>query len=308
MSELTIGKHTIELARQEKVMFPEAGYTKRDVIDYYRDAASRMLPHAGDRPISMHRYPDGIDGPGFYEKALPDHFPGWIDSATVQLDDGTSQQQVVVHRSATLVYLANQACLTPHAWLSRRDRLDRPDRMILDLDPPPRADFSLVQKAARCCRDLLEDLGLVPFVQTTGSTGLHVIVPLQRRYGFDRVRDFAHRLAGLLAKQQPEQFTIEHRKDRRQGRLFVDYLRNAFGQTAVLPYSLRARPGASVATPLDWHEALSADMDPQKYTLANIRRRWAQKPDPWASIHDSAGALGQAEAILSRRASQLEAS
>lgn len=294
-----VGGHEIELTRLDKVLFPGSGITKRDLIGHYRRVAAIALPHYRDRPLSMHRFPDGIDEDGFFQKDVPDYFPAWIGRANLRKQDGTVTY-VVAGDEATLVYLANQACITPHLFLSRRDRPDHPDRLVFDLDPPG-DDFQPVQQAARVLRDLLERLELPSYVQTTGSRGLHVVVPLDRSADFDATRSLAARLARHLAASRPEELTVEQRKDRRGGRVFLDYLRNAYAQTAVAPYAVRAIEGAPVATPLDWEEATSSDMHPQRYNVRNIGRRLGQKDDPWRDIgrhgHSIAAATGRFEEL-----------
>jgi len=278
---IKVGSHTVEISNAEKVFFPEQGITKGDLIDYYLRIADTMLPYIRERPITMHRFPDGIEGEGFYEKEAPDYFPGWVKRVSVKLKEDGSQLEIVCDNAATLAYLADQACITPHVWLSRADRLNHPDRMILDLDPSGN-DFEQVRSAARLLKNLLEEIGLLPFVMTTGSRGLHVVVPLDRSADFDTVRTFAQDAARLLANREPDVFSIEPRKGRRRGRLFLDYLRNAYAQTAVPPYAVRPKPGAPVATPIDWSEL--TNVSPQQYTIQNIFRRLDRKSDPWKGI------------------------
>jgi bifunctional non-homologous end joining protein LigD len=295
---IEIGPHIVELSSLEKVLFPDDGITKGDLIEYYRRIAETMLPHLEGRSVSMQRFPDGLEGSGFYQKEIPHYFPDWIDRVSLEVkEEQTEQVQVVCNNEATLVYLANQACLTPHVWLSRVDRLNNPDKLIFDLDPPA-DDFKPVRFAARSLREMLQELELVSYVMTTGSRGLHVIVPLDRQADFDTVRSFARDLVQLLAKRKPEQLTTAVRKEKRDGRLFLDYLRNAYGQTAVPPYAIRAKPGAPVAAPLEWEELGRSELHPQSYTIHNIFRRLGQKPDPWAGMMDQAHALAPAKQRL----------
>jgi bifunctional non-homologous end joining protein LigD len=283
-NHIRIGSRTFEVSNLQKVMFPETNFTKGDMIDYYRDIAQVMLPHMQDRPLSMERYPDGIEAEGFYAKEAPDYFPDWIDRALVKvLESGETQPQVVCNQEATLVYLANQACITPHLWLSRRDRLHYPDKLIFDLDPPSEG-FEPVRQAARLLREALDEMGLPSFVMTTGSKGLHMVIPLDRSAEFDAVRAFAKDLASMIENRHPDRFTTEPRKDQRKGRLFLDYLRNSYAQTSVTPYALRPLPGAPVATPLDWDELENSDLHAQSYTVKNIFRRLGQKEDPWKDM------------------------
>lgn len=282
----------VAIPRPDKQLYP--GIIKRDVADYYADIAEHMLPHLSGRPVNMQRFPDGIDGEGFYEKRLPDHFPDWVGSTTVETADGP-QRQVVVDDARTLVHLAGQACLTPHTWLSRVPELGRPDQLVFDLDPSD-GDLALVRRAARAVADLLDSVGLSSYLKTTGSRGYHVLVPLQPEEDFDSVRAFARRAADLVAEQEPGSFTTEQRKDKRGDRVFFDVLRNGYGQTAVPPYALRARPGAPVATPIDWDEL--SRVEPDRFTIESVRRRLRQREDPWRGVRRHAQKLARARQRL----------
>lgn len=281
----------VELSNQNKVLFPRDGFTKGDIVDYYSRISSTMLPHMRGRPVVMVRYPDGLGGEGFFQKDASSYFPDWIRRVTVEKKGGTVDH-VVCEKEADLVYLANLACITPHIWLSREGNLDHPDRMILDMDPPGR-DFSLVRSAALMARDILEDVGLKPFVMTTGSRGLHVTVPLDREADFDEVRAFAQEVAEQMVRRD-DRFTTERSKADREGRLLVDTFRNSYAQTGVAPYALRAKDGAPVATPLDWKEVEAEWLGPQSFTLANIFERLDSKADPWKEIDRHAGSVREA--------------
>ena len=281
---------TVEIGNADKVLFPDVGVTKGDLADYYADIAVTMLPHLEGRPVTMQRFPEGIGEDGFYQKKAPDHFPDWVRRVSIEVEErDESQPQVVCDDAATLLYLVDQACITPHVWLSRADALHHPNRLIFDLDPPS-DDFAPVRFAARQLRDTLDEVGLAPFVMTTGSQGAHVVVPLDGAAPFDTVRAFAKDLAEVVAARHPERLTTAVRKNKRQGRLFLDYLRNSYAQNSVAPYAVRPIPGAPVATPLNWDE-LGGDLHSQTYTLDNIPRRMGQKTDPWADIQDEACAL-----------------
>ncbi len=289
--KVEVNSHTIELSNLDKVLFPDDGFTKGDLIDYYQRIAPTILPHLADHPLSLQRFPNGIQAEGFYQKEIPDYFPDWIRRVSVEVkEDQTRQDQVVCDNVETLVYLANQACLTLHPWLSRADKLNHPDKLIFDLDPPG-DDFEVVRFAAGRLREMLQEMGLVPLVMTTGSKGLHVVAPLDRSADFDEVRAFVRQLADELARREPERLTTETRKEQRQGRVFLDYLRNAYGQTGVVPYTVRAKPGAPVATPLEWAELANPRLHSQRYTLRNIFHRLGQKADPWQDMRDHARAL-----------------
>ena len=282
--QVRVGARTFEANNLDKVMFPGAGLTQRDLWDYYHRIADTMLPHIQDRPLTLQRFPNGIDAGGFYQKEAPDYFPDWIRRVTIKVkEDGREQLQLVCDDAATLAYLVDQGCITLHTWLSRADRLRYPDKLIFDLDPPDHA-FGPIRAAAHLLRELLDDVGLVPFVMTTGSRGLHVVAPLDRGADFDTARAFARDLADLLAEREPDRLTTAMRKSERGDRLFLDYLRNSYGQNSVAPYSVRAKPGAPIATPLGWDELDDTDFNSQTYTVDNIFRRLGQKADPWKGM------------------------
>jgi bifunctional non-homologous end joining protein LigD len=282
--------HELELSSLGKVLFPADGITKGDLIDYYGRIARLMLPHIKDHPVTLQQFPAGIGEKGFYHKQIPDYFPDWIERASVEvLETGEIQPEPIANDAATLVYLANQNTITLHMWLSRADRLYYPDRMIFDLDPP--GEFEVARSTAFLVKDLLEEVGLAPFVMTTGSRGLHVVTPLDRSAHFDETRDFAKDLAQLLADRHPDTLTIEMRKAEREGRLFLDYVRNGYAATGVAPYSLRPRPGAPVATPLTWDELRDPDLRASSYTLRNIWDRLDTFTDPWRGMMRNARGL-----------------
>jgi bifunctional non-homologous end joining protein LigD len=252
------------------------------------------------RPISMQRFPDGITKRGFFHKQVPDHFPGWIKRVSLRKSNGTVTH-AVAYDADTLVYLADQACITPHVWLSRADQPEQPDRMVFDLDPSG-DNFAEVRRAARSIGDLLDGLGLSPFAMTTGSRGLHVWVPLRRQAGFEEVRRFARDVARVMVQREPDLLTLEARKQKRGRRILIDIMRNGYAQTVVPPYAVRARPGAPVATPLRWRELSDSSLRPDKFTLRNIDRRLSRVGDPWEEIARKAKTLGPARRRLGRLA------
>jgi len=295
----TVGGREIQLSNLDKVFYPDAGVTKGDVIDYYARVAEVMLPHREDRIVSMHRWPDGIEGDDFYQKDVPGHFPDWIRSVEVEKEGGEKQQLVVCGDRATLVYLANQGCIALHPWLCRTGKLDHPDQLVVDLDPPPGGDFGAVRDAARRVRDLFDALRLPTFLKTTGSKGVHLMVPLDRLADFGAVRGFARAAMDLLAARHPDALTTEVRKNKRKGRVFLDVARNAYAQTAVAPYSVRPRPGAPVATPFAWEEL--GRIEPDRYTVKNLFRRLARIEDPWKGLRRRATGLSRARERLEKR-------
>lgn len=292
---------SVEVSRPEKVLFPDAGITKHDLASYYERVAGYMLPHVRGRPVAMQRFPDGIDGHGFFHKEAPGHFPDWIERVTARKEGGQITH-VLIEDADTLVYLADQAAITPHVWLSRAGELDRPDRLVFDLDPSV-DDFAAVRAAARAMGGLLRELELEPFAMTTGSRGIQT-VPLQRRDGFDAVRAFARDAARELARREPELVTVEHLKAKRGDRILIDVMRNGWGQHAVPPYAVRAKPGAPVAMPLAWDELGNSRLGPRRFTVRNAFRRLARTGDPWAEIERCARPLGAARKALDSLADQ----
>jgi len=301
MSTVHFGRYRVKISKEEKVFFPDSGITKGDLIEYYRRIAKVMLPYMQDRPLMMQRFPDGIGSHGFYHKDVPDYFPAWIRRVEVPKKDGTITH-AVCNNAASLVYMADQACITFHLWLSRRDRLQYPDRMIFDLDPGD-GDFGKVRMAAILLRDFLRELKLASFVMTTGSRGVHVIVPLLRKNRFDEVRYLARQIAEILVEKNPDDLTVEQAIKKRQARLFIDTNRNAYAQTSVAPYSVRARTGATVAAPVHWQELEKGSVDARSFTIDNIFRRLGQIRDPWRKILQRHHDLSEAVRILRRKKS-----
>lgn len=279
----------IEIARPDKPLFPD-GTSKADLARYYERVAEAMLPHVAGRPLNLERYPDGIDGQRIIQQRVGEHFPDWIERVRVPKQDGTVEH-VVAGDAETLVYLAGQACITPHRWLSRADRLERPDRLVIDLDPSDGKPAD-VRRAALDVGDLMREVGLEPFAMSTGSRGFHVVVAIQRRQDFDAVRTFARDLARVAAARDPRRLTTEQRKDKRAGRILVDVMRNTYAHTAVAPYAVRARERAPVATPLAWDELSDSATRPDRWTLDTVPDRLERDGDPWRAIDDTASALG----------------
>lgn len=299
--EITVGGITVPLTHPDKVLFPADGITKADLARYYADVADRMLPWLRDRPISMVRYPDGLDGQRFFQKNAPSYFPDWIRRVRVGKEGG-EVEHAVCDKPATLVYLANQACIEIHAFTSRADKLDLPDQLVFDFDPPDGKRFADVRRVALWARDLLTgELGLTSFVRTTGGRGLHVHVPLNRRADFDAVLEFAHQVAGFLARGHPDAITTEQRKDKRGMRIYADVMRNAYAQTVVASYGVRARPGAPVATPLSWADVEDESLEPGRFAMATLRARLdGGTDDPWTGFTESRQGLGDAAKRLAK--------
>jgi bifunctional non-homologous end joining protein LigD len=290
----------VRISHPDKVLFPDDGITKADLVDYYRQVAPLMLPLVSGRPVTMQRFPNGIGRGGFLQKQVGDYFPDWIERVTApnrRTRQGTVREQVtymVCRDPDDLAYLANQACVTPHVWLSRTPDIYRPDQLVFDLDPAS-SDPRVLRLAAAALHELLEELGLASFLKSSGSRGLHVVVPLVPAAETDAVKVFSMVVAEALAARHPDELTTEGRIADRDGRLYLDIGRNGYAQTMAAPYAVRARPGAPVSVPLDWSEL--DEFDPGRHTLRNIAERLA-RPDPWAGMDQAATTLDKARARL----------
>jgi len=294
------GSITVQLSHLDKVLFPGDGVTKGDLVAYYRDMAPRMVPYLRDRPLVMGRYPDGITGEAIVQKNAGRHFPDWVSRAEVPKQGGTVSQ-VVGDKPATLVYLANQACIELHVFLSRLGALNRPDQLVFDLDPPDNDSFGVACRTALELRELLEgELRLPAYVKTTGGKGLHVHVPLRPDEDFDAVRDFAREAARVLVSRAPDRLTIEQRKDQCGHRIYLDVMRDAYAQTVIAPCAVRARPGATVAMPLHWAEVERGDLRPRQFTIRTAGKRLAASEDPWAGMARHSSGLAEPRRRLAR--------
>ncbi|MDH6606305.1 bifunctional non-homologous end joining protein LigD [Streptomyces sp. SAI-208] len=293
------GRHSVEVHRPDKVLFPGGDgakeYTKADLVAYYRSVAPFMLPHLRGRPLMLERHPDGVAGPRFMQKNTPDSYPEWVHRTEVPKEGGTVCH-TVCDDTATLLYLADQACLTLHRWLSRVGSVERPDRMVFDLDPAGDDDFALAREAARLLGELLDELKLPSALMTTGSRGLHVVVPLNGRHDFDEVRRFAKDVADTLVADHPDRLTTAARKKERGDRLYLDIQRNGYAQTAVAPFTVRAKPGAPVATPMAWGQLDDPDLDARRWTIADAVEQ--ARTDPWAGVMAKGRSLGPARRRL----------
>ena len=291
------GRRRIAVSHPERLVFPDAGLTKLDVARYYAGIAPAMVPHVRGRPLTLHSFPQGVRGQGYFVKDAPRHFPDWVATVAVAKREGGTIHHVLADDAATLAYLAGQNAIALHVWTSRADALERPDRVIFDLDPSTQR-FAEVRAAARAMGELLRELGLTPFAMTTGSRGLHVVAPIRRTRYYDTVRPFAAAVAAVLVERNPDALTVEFSKAKRGERIFVDVARNAYGQHAVAPYSVRALPRAPVATPLRWEELDDRRLDPQRWSVATIGDRLDAEGDPWRAIGRYARSLDRARRWL----------
>jgi bifunctional non-homologous end joining protein LigD len=273
----------VRLTSPDKVLYPEQGITKQELADYYRRIADWMLPHLVDRPLVLVRCPDGHHKACFYQKHPGIGTPDNLRRFAIK-EKSKSEDYVVVDDVAGLISLAQIGALEIHAWGSRTDDIERPDRLIFDLDPDPQVPWERVVNAARQVREFLRQLGLESFVKTTGGKGLHLVVPIERRHDWAETAQFCKNVADAIVRADPDHYTANLAKAARAGKIFVDYLRNGRGATAIVPYSPRARAGAPVSTPLTWKE-LSPGIHSDHYTLRNVMKRLTSlQRDPWKTI------------------------
>jgi bifunctional non-homologous end joining protein LigD len=306
---VTVGGQAVKLTNQDKVLFPNDGYTKGDLVAYYRAVAPVILPYLRDNPLTMERFPDGIDVTrGIWEKQLPKYAPDWVNRATIAPSTGEPRNvtYVVCDDEATLVWIANLAAITLHIWYSRVAAIDVPEIVLLDLDPGERCPLARLAKVALAFRDELGSLGVVPVVKTTGGMGLHVIVPLQPRYDYEAAKAFAELVARRVNAVLPDDTTLERAISRRRDDVvYLDYVQVGKGKTYVAPFSVRARDGAPVSMPLAWSEveamrrkrAPETTREMRRWTIANVPGLVAKSGDPWKAdgwkLHRLEGALGK---------------
>jgi len=290
----------LRVSNPDRIVFPEIGRTKRDVVAYYERIAARVLPHVIGRPLSIRRYPKGLAAPGFFQKNVPDHYPESIERFPVPRSREASKKHPtgkdrqftvypVLRDAGHLPYLANQGAIELHVPTSRADDLFHPDRLVIDLDPPP-GSFDRVRRAAHLVRDALGELVIATVPVATGSKGYHIVSPIRPAAPADAIGLSLQKFAALLAARHPQELTIVFRVALRGGRVFVDWLRNNPIATVVAPYSLRARPRANVAIPLTWAELETTD--PDAFTIADVER-FLDRPDPLAELASTPSDTGR---------------
>jgi bifunctional non-homologous end joining protein LigD len=292
----------LAISHPDKVLFPDSGITKGELCAHYETIAPLMLPHVRGRPVTMERYPAGIEKKGFIQKDVSKGFPSWLER--VEVERRNEKEGGVVHYplandARALVWFANQNSITPHVWCSRVPELQKPDLCVLDLDPPgddPRA----LRAAALAVRDLLDELGLPSFVKTSGSKGFHILVPLDGEDDFDGAWRFAHGAGAVLVKRHPELLTQEFIKADRAGRILVDTGRNGAGATCAAVYAVRPKPGAPVSAPCTWQELERAAVGPRTFTLRTLAARLAEVGDLWLGMEGKRCSLRGPMAALER--------
>jgi bifunctional non-homologous end joining protein LigD len=278
-----MGDREIAVTHPERVLFPDGGVTKGELVDYYLAVAGSMLPLVAGRPVTLQRFPDGLGRPGFYQKQVGAHFPDWIERVTVPKAGRGTVTHMVFRHAEDLAWIANHGSITPHVWLSRVGSLERPDLLVLDLDPAT-ADLPAVLRAAKQLHALLDELALPAYVKTTGSRGLHVAVPLEPRVPTGEAEALAYDLARALAERDPERLTTEWLVEDRGGRLLIDTACNRWAQMIAAPYAVRALPGAPVSVPLAWEELDEPGFHPHHHTLRSVPGRLASTSGLWPGV------------------------
>jgi bifunctional non-homologous end joining protein LigD len=280
---IRVGRREIAITHPDKALFARPKVTKLDLARYYDRVANAMLPYVRGRPLALEGFPQGIDGPGYFMKSVPRHFPDWIATTRVAKRGG-SLTQILAENAATLAYLAGQNVITPHVWLSRADEPRKPDRLILDFDPSPGAGFANVRGAAREAGARLRDAGLAPFAMVTGSRGVHVVCPLRRGPSFSAVHSYARSIAEEMVAEDPKRLTLEWHRAERGARIYVDVNRINYAQHAVAPYGVRAKARAPVAMPIHWDELSDRRLKPDAWTIRNAVDRIESDGDAWKGM------------------------
>ncbi len=297
-TEIRKGKRTLKFSNLDKVFWPEEGLTKGDLLAYYRDIAPAILPHLRDRPFTMKRYPDGIDGKFFFQKDAPKHMPEWIPTRRFEVSTREKPRQrrmidaPLVNDELALLWMVNMACIDMNTWYSRVDKPDRPDWVLFDLDPSPDVGFAEVVEVAKLVKSVLDELGLAGYAKTSGADGMHVLVPIARRSTYAQARELGEIVARTLASTHRGLVTTEWVKRKRRG-VLIDANQNGEGKTIASAYSVRPRPGAPVSTPLRWNE-VKAGLDPTEFTMDVVLRRVAKEGDLFSGVLEGGQSLAQA--------------
>lgn len=282
-----------------KVYWPVEGYTKGDLIEYYGKISKILLPYLKDRPMVMKRYPEGIDGGSFFQKNfIRKNAPKFLKTVTVPAKTiKKNVHYIICNDQETLLYMVNLGAIELHPFDSRIEHLSKPDLMIFDFDPGEKIAFDDVIEAAHILKEILDRCGMTSYVKTSGRRGLHIYVPIEARYTYKHVRGFAHRIAQVVVKRHPKLASLAKHSIDRKNKIFVDYLRNSFGQTAIAPYCVRATRGATVSTPLAWDEVRKG-LDPKVFTMITIFDWLKKKKDVWHNMFEYRNDLVEAEKLL----------
>ena len=295
------GRHIpqpLKIPNYNKILFLDSNITKADIAGYYERIADHMLPYIKDRPLTLRRFPNGTMEEGFFNKHAPKHFPKAIKRLNVPMHSkpGKVMKMVSANRAEDLIYFVGQDTIEIHMALSKAKNLEKPDQIIFDFDPSDN-DFEKVRRAALELKTMLDVMSLPSFIKTTGSSGIHVHIPIKVNLAFTEAKGLAKKIAKKLHKALPDITTLEHRINKRGNKVFIDILRNDYGMTVIAPYSLRAKEGAPIATPIKWIELKDNSIGSRSYNFKNIFRRMIEKPDPWKNFY-SAPVDGSSLALL----------
>jgi bifunctional non-homologous end joining protein LigD len=285
-SKETVKIHGVELilTNQDKLYWPDEKITKGDVLNYYRSIHKYILPYLKDRPQSLNRTPNGIQHQGFYQKHAGDSTPDWIETIPLRAESANRTiDYIICNDLQTLLYLNNLGCIEINPWNSRTNKLDYPDYLVIDLDPSDKNTFDDVVDTALVVKQVLDKAEAPGYCKTSGSSGLHIYIPLHAEYTYEQVRDFAEIIARLTEEQLPKITTTERSLDKRNGKLYIDYLQNKRGQTLASVYSVRPKPGATVSTPLHWKE-VKHGLDPKQFHIQNTVERIEKNGDLFAGV------------------------
>ena len=285
------------ITHPEKVLFPDEGITKGEMASYYEAIAPLMIPHIIGRPVTMERYPSGIGAKGFMHKNLSKGFPEWLERVEAPKKDGTVHYPVV-RDTRSLLWIANQNCITPHVWTSRAPNLYHPDVCVFDLDPMKDDEPNVLRSTALRVRQLLAEIELNSWVKTSGSKGFHIVVPLDAKARFGEVSRFAHAVAKVLIARHPDTLTQEFAKKDRGDRILLDVGRNGYSATFAAPYAVRPKPGAPVSAPCSWEEIEQGRVGPRTFTLRTMAERVAKVGDVWSDMPERGASLGRAMELL----------
>ena len=287
-TELALGTRKVRLTNLDKLFWPDEGITKGDLIAYYRDVAPALIPHLKDRPFTMKRYPDGWKGKFFFQKDAPKHMPDWIPTAQFEAStrDRPPKRRLIdfplVNDELALLWMVNMGCIDMNTWYSRVDKPSRPDWILFDLDPSPDVGFPETVRVALLIKETLDLLELTSFPKTSGSEGIHILVPVARRHTYAQTRELSEIVAGAIARAHPGLATTEWTKAKRRG-VLIDSNQNGEGKTIASVYSVRPKPGAPVSTPLRWDE-VSESLDPASFTMDAVLDRVARDGDLFAGV------------------------
>lgn len=276
-------KRKLKLTNLSKVLWPDDGITKADFINYLAQVSPYILPHLKDRPMVFTRYPDGIYGKAFYQKNIPEYAPEWLETFETISDEDKIIRYAVINDKESLLWAANQASIELHPWLSRKGAPDCPDFAVFDFDPMENTDFEDARELALALKKLLDLQGLKGFAKTSGATGLQVYIPLEPVYTYEDVRIFTGFFCRVLEKTFPEKATTVRSVDKREGKVYLDYLQNIKGKTIIAPYSPRPRKGAPVSCPVTWEE-LEEGVTPDMFHIKNMSERLRQKGDLFSGV------------------------